>query len=94
MRLSLIGHLVKAAIYASIEALSIDFVRFTLMPYMVMVEKELNRKLFRETEFGSFTIKLDVNALLRGDIASLPSYYRERAGKVACLIKGFRVMEN
>ena len=44
-----------------------------------MVEQELNRKLFRETEFGSFTIKLDANALLRGDSASRASYYREMA---------------
>ena len=42
--LSLIGHLEKAANYSSIEALSIDFVRFTLMPYMVMVEQELKQK--------------------------------------------------
>ncbi len=41
--LSLIGHLEKAANYSSIEALSIDFVRFTLQPYLVLIEQELNR---------------------------------------------------
>ena len=92
--LSLIGHLEKAANYSSIEALSIDFVRFTLTPYMVMIEQELNKKLFRENEFGLFTIKLDAKGLLRGDSASRSAYYREMVGIGALSINEVRRMED
>ena len=92
--LSLIGHLEKAANYSSIEALSIDFVRFTLTPYMVMIEQELNKKLFRENEFGFFTIKLDAKGLLRGDSASRSAYYREMVGIGALSINEVRRMED
>lgn len=91
--LSLIGHLEKSANYNSIEALSIDFVRFTLMPYITMIEQELNRKLFRETEYGRFTIDLDTKALLRGDSASRSAYYREMAAIGALSINEIRQME-
>jgi len=91
--LSLIGHLEKAANYSSIEALSIDFVRYTLLPYITMIEQELNRKLFRETEFGRFTIDLDTKALLRGDSASRSAYYREMAAIGALSINEIRQME-
>lgn len=92
--LSLIGHLEKAANYSSIEALSIDFVRFTLTPFMVMIEQELNKKLFRENEFGFFTIKLDAKGLLRGDSASRSAYYREMVGIGALSINEVRKMED
>ena len=92
--LSLIGHLEKAANYSSIEALSIDFVRFTLMPYMVMVEQELNRKLFRDSEFGLFTIKIDAKGLLRGDSSSRAQYYREMTSIGALSINEVRRMED
>ena len=91
--LSLIGHLEKAANYSSIEALSIDFVRYTLLPYITMIEQELNRKLFRETEFGRFTIDLDTKALLRGDSASRSAYYREMAAIGALSINEIRQIE-
>lgn len=92
--LSLIGHLEKSANYNSIEALSIDFVRFTLLPYITMIEQELNKKLFREREYGIFTIKLDTRALLRGDSASRSAYYREMASIGALSINEIRRMED
>ena len=91
--LSLIGHLEKSANYNSIEALSIDFVRFTLMPYITMIEQELNRKLFRDREFGIFEISIDTKALLRGDSASRSAYYREMASIGAISINEIRQME-
>ena len=64
------------------------------MPYMVMVEQELNRKLFRDREFGLFSIKLDAKALLRGDSSSRASYYREMASIGALSINEIRRMED
>ena len=75
--LSLIGHLEKAANYNSIEALSTDFVKFTLTPYLVQLEQEMNIKLFRESEFGKYEVKFDTKGLLRGDSTARANYYRE-----------------
>ncbi len=92
--LSLIGHLEKSANYNSIEALSIDFVRFTLMPYLVSIEQELNRKLFRESEQYEYCVKIDVNGLLRGDSNSRATYYREMMQIGALSINEVRRMED
>ena len=92
--LSLIGHLEKSANYNSIEALSIDFVRFTLTPYLVCIEQELNRKLFRNNELDEYPIKIDVNGLLRGDSNARASYYREMMQIGALSINEVRRMED
>jgi len=92
--LSLIGHLEKAANYSSIEALSIDFVRFTLQPYLVLIEQELNRKLFRENELENYFIRLDSKGLLRGDSAARADYYREMISMGVLSINEVRVMED
>ncbi len=72
----LIGDLSKAN-YNSMEQLSIEFVRTTLRPYLVNIESELNRKLFRESERGIFYVKMSVEGLLRGDSQARANYYRE-----------------
>ena len=92
--LSLIGHLEKSANYSSIEALSIDFVRFTLQPYLVLIESELNRKLFRENEFSNYFVRIDSNGLLRGDSAARADYYREMISMGVLSINEVRVMED
>ena len=90
----MIGHLEQSANYNSIEALSIDFVRFTLTPYLVCIEQELNRKLFRNNELDEYTIKIDVNGLLRGDSNARASYYREMMQIGALSINEVRRMED
>ena len=92
--LCLIGHLEKAANYSSIEALSIDFVRFTLQPYLVLIEQELNRKLFRENELDNYFVRLDSKGLLRGDSAARATYYREMSAIGVLSINEIRRMED
>ena len=92
--LSLIGHLEKAANYSSIEALTIDFVRFTLQPYLVLIEQELNRKLFRENELDNYFVRLDSKGLLRGDSAARATYYREMSAIGVLSINEIRRMED
>ena len=72
----LIGDLSKAS-YNSMEQLSIEFVRTTLRPFLVNIETEMNRKLFRESERGVFYVKMSVEGLLRGDSAARANYYKE-----------------
>tara|TARA_R110000824_G_C15133324_1_gene669237 strand:+ start:127 stop:1320 length:1194 start_codon:yes stop_codon:yes gene_type:complete len=71
----LIGDLSKAN-YNSMEQLSIEFVRTTLRPYLVNIESELNRKLFRESERGLYYTKMSVEGLLRGDSQARADYYQ------------------
>ena len=92
--LSLIGHLEKAANYSSIEALSIDFVRFTLTPYIVNIEQELNRKLFRDNEQRDYYTKINVSGLLRGDSSARATYYREMSAIGVLSINEIRRMED
>lgn len=89
----LIGDLQKAN-YNSMEQLSIDFVRHTLRPYLVNIESELNRKLFRESERGQFYIKLKVEGLLRGDSQSRATFYRELLSMGVLSINEVREMED
>ena len=92
--LSLIGHLEKAANYSSIEALSIDFVRFTLTPYIVSMEEEMNRKLFRENEQDDHYIKIQVEGLLRGDSNARANFYKQMIDMGVLSINEVRKLEN
>jgi len=92
--LSLIGHLEKAANYSSIEALSIDFVRFTLTPYLVALEEEFNRKLFRENEQDNHYVKIQVEGLLRGDSNSRANFYKQMIDMGVLSINEVRKLEN
>ena len=92
--LSLIGHLEKAANYSSIEALSIDFVRFTLTPYIVSIEEEMNRKLFRENEQDQHYVKIQVEGLLRGDSNARANFYKQMIDMCVLSINEVRKLEN
>lgn len=60
----------------NIEHQAIEFVNYCLMPYLVKIETEFNRKLLKENEFGIFYFKFNVNALQRGDAKSRGEYYK------------------
>tara|TARA_R110002110_G_scaffold119747_6_gene294447 strand:- start:4874 stop:6079 length:1206 start_codon:yes stop_codon:yes gene_type:complete len=92
--LSLIGHLEKAANYSSIEALSIDFVRYTLTPYLVNLEEEFNRKLFRENEQANHYVKINVAGLMRGDSNARANFYKQMIDMGVMSINEVRQLEN
>lgn len=57
--------------------MTLGFVKFSLKPYLMRIEQEINRKIFRTAaRFGEFNL----NATLRGDAASEASYFREAIG--------------
>ena len=51
--------------YNSIEQLSLEFVKFTLLPIIIAWEQETKRKLFGVG--SNFAAKFDIDAILRGD---------------------------
>jgi HK97 family phage portal protein len=62
------------ASYNSIELANIEFVTHTLMPYIVMIEEEFNRKLVKPSE-TNIRIDLDEKFLMmRGDMKTTSEY--------------------
>jgi HK97 family phage portal protein len=62
--------------FNNISEQSREFVQYSLMPYIVMMESEMNCKLFRQTELDTMHTKFVVNALLRGTPKDRAEYYR------------------
>lgn len=60
----------------NIEQQSIEFVTYTLMPYLVNIEQEFNRKVFTANEERTHFTKFRVAELLRADVDSRGDYYR------------------
>ncbi len=67
--LHMIGDL-EHATFSNIEQQSLEFVKYTLDPWIVRWEQSLQKALLSESEKGSYFIKFNVEGLLRGDYAS------------------------
>ena len=65
----MIGDLERAT-FSNIENQSLEFVKYTLDPWVVRLEMSFQRALLRESEKRDYFIKLNVDGLLRGDYAS------------------------
>lgn len=64
----------SGASYASIELANIEFVTHTLMPYIIMIEDEFNRKLVKPSESN---IRIDIDEkfiMMRGDMKTTSEY--------------------
>lgn len=65
----LIGDLEKAT-FSNIEQQSLEFVKFTLNPWIVRWEQALCKALLSPSEVGKYFIKFNVDGLMRGDYQS------------------------
>lgn len=80
----LIGDLSHSS-YATLEAAQQEFLLHSLQPYIVMVEEEFTRKLFKPSE-SELEIQLDETAILKTDKQALASYYGSLLDKgVLCI---------
>jgi HK97 family phage portal protein len=64
------------ATFSNIEHQSVEFVVYSLMPWLKRWEEELNKKFLTEDEKDDFFYKFNVNALLRGDQKSRYEAYK------------------
>jgi HK97 family phage portal protein len=62
--------------FNNIEHQGIEFVTYSLMPWIRRWEEELARKLLREDEKDSHFFKFNINGLMRGDAKTRAEYYR------------------
>ena len=67
--LHMIGDLDHAT-FSNIEHLSLEFVKYTLNPWVARWEQALQKDLLSESEKGKIFIKMNVDGLLRGDYLS------------------------
>lgn len=67
----------KTPTYSSAEQRSIDFVKYTLMPWVRMWESEADRKLFPDYEKDNVYTRFKLEALLRGDAKARAEFYKD-----------------
>jgi len=67
--LHMIGDL-EHATFSNVEHLSLDFVKYTLDPWIVRWEQGMQKALLSDSEKGQYFVKFNVDGLLRGDYAS------------------------
>lgn len=70
----MIGDLDKSS-FSNIEQQSLEFVKYTLQPWLVRWEQSLQSALLLPGEKGTYFIKLNVDGLLRGDYQSRMNGY-------------------
>ncbi len=70
----MVGDLEKSS-FSNIEQQSLEFVKYTLDPWICRWEQSLKRRLFTEEEKQEYFIKFNVDGLLRGDYQSRMNGY-------------------
>lgn len=66
----MLAEMEEGAAYASIEQMSLDFVTYTLMPYLKRYEASVSKWLLPLAERGKYVLRFDFEELLRADIKS------------------------
>jgi len=70
----MVGDLEKSS-FSNIEQMSLEFVMYTLDPWVIRWEQSLSRALFSKDEKKSYFFKFNVEGLLRGDYQSRMTGY-------------------
>lgn len=65
----------ERATFSNIEQQNIEYVQESIAPMSVRIEQTIYKDLLTESEQDKYYAKFNVNALLRGDIASRTTYY-------------------
>ena len=60
----------EKATFSNIEQQSLEFVKFSLNPWVIRWEQGLNKSLMTENERGKYFVKFNVDGLMRGDYQS------------------------
>lgn len=82
------------ATHNNIEHQGMEFVMFTLTPWIKRWEAELNKKLFGADDRGNYFCEFNLNGLLRGDSKSRSEYYRAMFSIGAMNPNQIRQLEN
>jgi HK97 family phage portal protein len=90
----MIGHLERST-NNNIEHQAIEFVQYCLMPWAVQIEQAFDGRIFRraEQDEARYFCRLELNALLRGDISSRREFYRLMLDRGVFNINEVRALE-
>jgi len=80
--------------FNNIQEQSREFVQYSLMPYLIMIEQEMTCKLLKKKEIGTLFFEFNTNALLRGNPKERAEYYRTMLNIGAMSINEIRQKEN
>lgn len=72
----MLGELDRAT-YANAEQNNQEFLTYTLMPYLNLIEEAINTYLIPENEQGRYFAKFSVEGLLRSDAAARAAFYQQ-----------------
>lgn len=89
----MLQHLDKAT-FNNIEHLGIEFVVYSLAPWMKIWEQQLSAKLLTENEQQDLFFETDFNALLKGDSKTRSEFYRAMLGLGVFSLNEVRELEN
>lgn len=73
--LHMLADMEKGSGFSSVEQMTLDFIKFTLMPWLVRLEQEYNRSLLLPSERRTRFVKHVVAGLERGDFKSRTDAY-------------------
>lgn len=91
--LHMIGDLERAT-FSNIENQSLEFVKYTIDPWVVRWEQSIQKSLFSETEKSEYFVKFNVDGLLRGDYESRMKGYATGIQNGFLSINDVRSLEN
>lgn len=66
----------EKATFNNMEQQDLNFIKHSILPYLVNIEQELNRKLLREDEKSNHYFKFNMEGMLRGDIEARSKAYQ------------------
>jgi HK97 family phage portal protein len=78
----------------NIEHQAIDFVQYTLLPYLKLIEARLNLILLGPIESGRYFAEFNVDGLLRGDSAARATFYAQGIASAYLMPNEVREKEN
>lgn len=91
----MIGHLERST-NNNIEHQAIEYVQYCLMPWATLIEQVFDSRIFRiaEKTAGRFYTKLELNALMRGDVTARKEYYMAMLDRGVFDIDEVRALED
>lgn len=89
----LIGHLLRAT-YSNIEQQSLEFVKFSLMPWIVVWEQEIWRKLLSEADQENYYASHVVEGLERADIQTRTNALKDQFFNGSLTLNQWMALEN
>lgn len=93
MKPHMVGDLSRAT-FGNIEQQSLEFVIYTLRPWLVRWEQAINRQLIRPSDRATYYAEHNIDALLRGDFASRTTGYATALQNGYMSINDVRRLEN